>query len=154
MIGVEMEVGKILTASLDIKSRATMAFALAHEINAPPYLKKAIKKVRDELQNGELIFQRNRAVHGVPFPSTSPDAVVLEMHRGKGGRRRHTVTNKELFELGQKIAAVTAEYGKQAIRYQKEEFAKRQAKLDGDPRLENIVENTLSASAEGEGSPE
>src|SRR5689334_13504090 len=86
MAGVQEEVGKILTAHLDMKQRANMAFALAHQTNASYRLKKATKAVVDALQKGDLISRRNQAVHGVHFTIDEPGAVGIEMHRGKGGR--------------------------------------------------------------------
>lgn len=84
MCGVDQEVGKILTGNLDSKQRAMMAHALAHQINAPIPVKRAIKQTLDEMRE-ELIHRRNEAVHGIHFTHPDPESVFIEMHRGKGG---------------------------------------------------------------------
>src|SRR5690606_6694683 len=102
MIGVDQEVGKILTGNLDAKQRATMAHALAWQTNAPPPFKKAVKEVLGAMRD-DLIHRRNEAVHGIHFGSRQAPVAQIELHRGKGGRAPRELTNASLKELGDAI---------------------------------------------------
>jgi hypothetical protein len=102
MICVDNEVGKILTANLDVKQRATMAHAIAHQINAPIPFKRALKQVLEELR-ADLIHRRNEAVHAVHFTPFGPGVAKVEMHRGKGGRAPRPLKDNDLHALGKQI---------------------------------------------------
>lgn len=100
---VDQEIGKVLTASLDLKGRVTMAFKLAHIVNAPVPFKIAIKTLQTALQGEDLYHRRNQAVHGIHFEIDQPGAVGIEMHRGPGGREQRIQTDKELNQLGKRL---------------------------------------------------
>lgn len=116
LAGLEAELGKVLTASLDVKARAVMAHTLAHETNAPRYLKIAIKKVLDAVRK-DLLTRRNQAVHGIHFAGERPDMAMIEMHRGKGGRGRRPQSDRELYQLGQEINALSRSFAKSLKHY-------------------------------------
>jgi hypothetical protein len=106
MIGVDQEVGKIVTGNLDAKQRANMALALAWQVNAPVPYKKAVKEVLVEMRDN-LIHRRNEAVHGIHFGDEAGDTISIEMHRGKGGRAPRPMRNQDLAELGKAINAAS-----------------------------------------------
>jgi hypothetical protein len=103
---VDQEIGKVLTASLDLKGRVTMAFKLAHIVNAPVPFKIAIKALQTSLQSEDLYHRRNQAVHGIHFDIDQPGAIGIEMHRGPGGREQRVQTDMELSQLGKRLTAL------------------------------------------------
>ena len=142
------EVGKIVTANLDFKQRVSMVFALAHETNAPVPFKIAIKKLQDEVRNGELIHKRNQAVHGIQFPADRPDAVEIEMHRGKGGRKPRIQLDADLNALGNDIARVRDDFSKSLVGLIEHVHADRVQRLKSLGELKDIIRNS-SANIDG-----
>lgn len=102
MLGLHDDIGKVVTASLDAKQRATMAFTLADKTKAPFAFRKAIKETLSDIRS-DLIHRRNEAVHAVHFKPYSIDTAKVEMHRGKGGREPRPLRDSDLAELGQLI---------------------------------------------------
>ncbi|MXO73582.1 hypothetical protein [Alteraurantiacibacter buctensis] len=102
MLRIHDDLGKIVTASLDCKQRASMAFTLAHKTKAPYEFKQAQKEVLKEIRDG-LLERRNEAVHAVHFKPYAFDTAKVEMHRGKGGREPRPLLDADLAELGQLI---------------------------------------------------
>lgn len=83
LLGVHMEVGKIVTGGLDMQPRLNVAIVLAKQLRAPAYLVKGLTEARKEIQDG-LDIKRNRAVHGVTYFDPSLPTARVELHRGKG----------------------------------------------------------------------
>jgi len=148
MIKVDAEVGKILTASLDAKGRANMAHAIAHQVNAPRYLKLAIKKVLTALREG-LLDGRNQAVHGIHFTAARPDAVMIEMHRGKGGRQQRPQLDSDLAALGTKINLIAVDFDHALARYGRELLGVSAEQSAGLRAVDIILAKTRAATAEG-----
>ena len=83
-----------------------MAINLARHLKAPKPVILALEKTRKTIQDG-LDMRRNRAIHGVQF--LEGGNLLVEVHRGKGGRERKPLTEDELNSLGQEIYAATNE---------------------------------------------
>lgn len=145
----DMEVGKILTASLDLKQRVGMAFALAHTVNAPFTFKKAIKSLQTALRNEDLIELRNQAVHGIHFTVDEPAAIGVEMHRGKGGRGRRVQYDKDLVALGQRLTELRNEFA--AIVMQQIENKKAEMKSHADALAMLVNSAATNSRAEDSG---
>lgn len=148
MIGVSDSVGKILTANLDIKQRATMAYAIAHEINAPRYLKLAIKAVLNELRGG-MLDERNQSVHGIHFVAERPDAVMVELHRGKGGRNQRLQLDADLAKLGARIHRTSFAFDEALCRYLREKLETAAADSMGLRHFEATLSKIRTTMAEG-----
>lgn len=144
-----MEKGKIVTASLDMKARGNMAYALAHQVNAPVSYRNAIKRVNTALREG-LISRRNVAVHGIHFPSDIPNSIQIEMHRGKGGRARRTVNDAEFRNLGQEISDVANAFAKAQVNYVRKTYPQLAAKSKGLSDFDAIFRNISQTNAEAE----
>ena len=109
LLRLDQETGKIVTGGLDIRPRLNMAINLAKHLKAPEPAKKALLCTRRALDGG-LDERRNKAIHGHRL--LDPDDIqseLVEVHRGKGDRKRHKVTNADLAELGVAIAKVAAD---------------------------------------------
>lgn len=137
----DIEVGKIVTAHLDLKQRVGMAFALSHQVNAPISFRNAIKKLQTSLRDEDLIHERNQAVHGVRFPSDQPDAADIEMHRGKGGRQPVKQTNAELEQVGHKIAELRKEFTEALAAYLRKARGEKIEELESYKALLDILRN-------------
>jgi hypothetical protein len=149
MVGVDMEIGKVLTASLDMKQRATMAFTLAHQTNAPIPFKNALKSVLTALREG-LIDRRNQAVHGIHFTIDRPDAIGVEMHRGKGGRQQRIQEDKELSQLGRDINRAANEFAAALPAYVEFRFKGLAEISQGLADLKAIILNNAETKDEGD----
>jgi len=133
----DMEIGKILTASLDLKQRVNMAFALAHTVNAPFAFKKAIKSLQTALQNENLIHLRNQAVHGIHFTVDEPAAIGVEMHRGKGGRGQRIQYDKDMHALGQRLTELRDEFAAVVMKQMEDRKAEMKAHAEAMAMLVN-----------------
>ena len=102
MLRVHDDVGKVVTASLDAKQRATMAFTLAEKTKAPFAFRQAMKETLNEVRK-DLLHRRNEAVHAVHFEPYAIDVAKVEMHRGKGGRDPRPLKDTDLSDLGKRI---------------------------------------------------
>ena len=149
MLKLDIETGKIVTANLDAKQRATMAFALANQINAPVSYRNAIKKVMVALRDG-LIDRRNVAVHGIHFTVSQPNSVGIEMHRGKGGRAIRILENQEFHNLGNEISALTNEFASAQSEYTKKLIPQLAAASKGLADLEAILRKTSLTNIEAD----
>jgi hypothetical protein len=99
LLRIDEDTGKILTGGLDIQPRVNMAIALARHLNAPRGLVTALVEVRTAL-NKDLVYRRNRAIHGHRRPDPNePASELVEVHRGKGDRTRHPQTNDDLVKI-------------------------------------------------------
>lgn len=147
LIGVKVEVGKIVTANLDIKQRATMALALAHQTNAPIYLKNAIKKVLERLRD-DLISERNQAVHATHFGEIEGGSEI-ELHRGKGGRARRAQLDANLARTGAAIAEVSKAFHAELMKFADLKIEEAKKKRDQVGELRIILANISPASDEG-----
>jgi hypothetical protein len=102
MLRLHDDIGKIVTASLDAKQRATMAFALAEKTKAPRSYRDVMKSALSDIRR-DLLHRRNEAVHAVHFLPYTSDTAKVEMHRGRGGREPRPLRDADLAELGQLI---------------------------------------------------
>lgn len=148
MINVDAEVGKILTAHLDIKQRAAMAFAVSNQTNAPVSFRNALKAVQRSLQDDDLINRRNQAVHGIHFSTDRPDAVNVEMHRGKGGRAPRLQTDADLAKLSREICEVRTRFGVALLAYAKQRMGDQAATLESFAAMEAILQNMADTKSE------
>jgi len=106
MLRIDHETGKVVTGGLDIKPRVNMAINLGHHLRAPKEAIQALIDVRTALDD-DLITKRNRAVHGHRLlDPDDPTADLVEVHRGKGDRKRSPQTNQDLRALGIHVKAV------------------------------------------------
>lgn len=147
MAGVESEVGKILTGGMDMKTRASAAVAISHQMNAPRYLKMALAHVLKQLRDGGLIDRRNQAVHGVHMTSELPNAAKVELHRGKGGRQPRLQMDAELADLNQRLSSLCKTFDVSMARYIEERLGTGQA---GVVAMRAMVEKMRETMAEGE----
>lgn len=102
LLGINEKTGKLVTSGLDILPRVRMAIRLASHLNAKSAVKKALDKVRTELQNG-IIDQRNLAVHGIHTVSDDGETMTLEVHRGGNANRQITISIRDLNALNKRI---------------------------------------------------
>ena len=107
LLGHDAETGKIVTGGLDMLPRINMAINLARHLNAPKPLTECLEKIRKELQ-ANLIETRNSAIHGVQFNGPNGELEV-EMHRGKGNRKRNPLPEKTLNQTGKRLYELTNE---------------------------------------------
>ncbi len=103
MLDLNMDVGKIITGGLDMQPRLNVAILLARQLGAPRYVIKGLTDARKAIQDG-LDIERNRAVHGVSFPSDNLLVQMVEVHRGKGPRTPQEVPVAQLNRLGDDLA--------------------------------------------------
>ena len=103
LLHIDPDTGKIVTGGLDIRPRLNMAINLARELQAPKGAIDALLLTREALDKG-LDQRRNTAVHGhrIAHPN-DPAAELVEVHRGKGARKRRPQTNADLTQLGKDI---------------------------------------------------
>ncbi|MCC6925716.1 hypothetical protein [Novosphingobium sp.] len=147
---VDQEIGKILTANLDLKQRVGMAFALAHTVNAPIPFKNAIKALQTALQNEDLIHRRNQAVHGIHFQIDEPGAAGIEMHRGKGGRVQRIQRDKDLNQLGARLAELRDSFLLALTAYVANLHADAVASIPSVKEALAIIENIASTNSRGD----
>ena len=107
LLKLDDETGKIVTGGLDMLRRARMAINLARHLKASRSLIKALLAARDAIQN-KLDEKRNRVVHGFQILSLDAKQLQIEVHRGKGDRKKHELTAAELYKLNDDIHDVSA----------------------------------------------
>ena len=146
----DQEIGKILTASLDLKQRVNMAFALAHQVNAPKEFKAAIKSLQTAIYDENLIHLRNQAVHGIHFPVDEPEAIGIEMHRGKGGRGQRTQYDKDLVALGNRLQVLRDELAAAVMAYAKHRVFEMAGQAGLLKEAEAIFANIAKTNSLGE----
>ena len=112
LLHIDHETGKIVTGGTDMHVRARLAINLAKHLNASKSITKALEAARDSVKAAKLDERRNKAVHGVRFAGSTggPDSVLIEVHRGAGGRQRHEQTNLELSAIGKEIKAISDQF--------------------------------------------
>jgi len=132
----DMEIGKVLTANLDLKQRIGMGFTLANIVNAPLRFKRAIKTVQKALLDEDLIHRRNQAVHGIHFETGIPGAAGIEMHRGKGGRSQRIQYDTELHGLGTRLKQFDDHFLPELLTYIRERHPQAVA---GQPLFETTL---------------
>jgi len=108
LLHLDSETGKIVTGGTDMQPRIKLALGLAKHLNAPRSVIKALEGARDAIRVEKLDERRNKAVHGVRFQGEESDseAILIEVHRGAGGRMRHEQTNTELVAIGKELKAI------------------------------------------------
>lgn len=99
---LDQDTGAFVTGGLDLLPRLNMGISLNNHLDGDPRLTKALSATRTAIQGG-LDVARNRAVHGVWFGDGSDGAHRVEVHRGRGGRQRHSVTGEELASTGKNL---------------------------------------------------
>ena len=144
------EIGKVMTASLDLKGRVIMAFKLAHITNAPVPFKMAIKTLQSALQSEDLYHRRNQAVHGIHFEIEQPGAVGVEMHRGPGGRDQRIQTDKELNQLGQRITELRDSFFAAVLDLIQSIHPDAVASMDSFKSAITMIENNSTTNERGE----
>jgi hypothetical protein len=148
VLRVDAEVGKIVTGNLDMKQRANMIFALAHQTNAPRPFKDACMALKKALFDpGDLLHRRNLAVHGIHFFHHSNDTVQIEVHRGKGGRGPREIAVSDLQKLGNDINVASDNFARAFIFYIQQSFPGLQSK--GLDDIKAILLKTSAANADG-----
>lgn len=149
LVGIlDMEVGKVLTANLDLNQRIGMAFTLAHITNAPMHFKIAIKALQTALQDEDLIHRRNQAVHGIHFRA-EPGSVEIEMHRGKGGRAPRIQRDIDLSQLGRRLNELDNTFVAALKRYMTERWPGAE-QLEAFKELAAILKNNSDTNSRGD----
>ena len=104
LLKVDKPTGMILTGGLDMIPRINMAINLARHLKADRRILEALEVTRKSIQGG-LADRRNIAVHGVFSSSDGSPIVTVEVHRGKGDRKRIPLSDEELIKTGKDISS-------------------------------------------------
>lgn len=104
LLKVDRPTGMILTGGLDMIPRINMAINLARHLKADRRILEALEATRKAVQGG-LADRRNIAVHGVFSSRDGSPIVTVEVHRGKGDRKRTPLPDEELSNIGKDISS-------------------------------------------------
>jgi hypothetical protein len=108
MLGLEEDVGRIVTGGLDMRPRLNMAVRLAEKLKMPGPYTQALIDARKAMDDG-LEARRNFVVHGIHQWREDRDSpLVLDLHRGKR-TKPEPFTDEQLQELADDLRdAMTA----------------------------------------------
>ncbi|WP_227368316.1 hypothetical protein [Halomonas sp. M20] len=97
ILKLDVEAGKIVTGSLDIRPKLDMAVTLASHYGVLDEISAHIKTMKNRIEgkNG-AINKRNRLIHGVFASAPGDPVVVVESHRNKRHRQRIALAIDEI----------------------------------------------------------
>jgi hypothetical protein len=113
-LGVEKEVGMIVTGSMDIRPKIEMAISLLDHINKNIEIRGLLQQFKNKASSSSgFISKRNIIVHGIYSSREGDPKVMVEAHRKIAHRERREITiefikechdsiikaNKDLVEL-------------------------------------------------------
>lgn len=109
LLKLDKETGMIVTGGMDILPRVNMVLNLAQHLKADGKIVEAARVARRALQD-DLINDRNKFVHGVFSSSKTIPGIDVEIHRGRGDRRRHPVTPDQVAATANRVHRVAFAY--------------------------------------------
>lgn len=150
LLGVDEEVGKIVTGGLDIRPRMNMAIRLAQKIECSPELLAGLEESRRLIQDG-LAQRRNLVVHGVHNSNPTEGALLLELHRGRNLEPQE-FSDESLKQLSDDLDAVSQILSR-ALYSELERLGSLKEPLEQFARLRGMFRRNRCRSRQGQPRP-
>jgi len=92
VLGIEKDVGMIVTGSMDIKPKIEMAISLLDHLKVEQEIRPTLQKFKNNSskENG-FISKRNKIIHGIFSSRDNDPTIMVEAHRKKSHRERHEI---------------------------------------------------------------